>query len=635
LLAVVCFGVYSNNFRHDFLLDDGHSIERNIAIRNLASIPSYFTDPATFTVLRANIDYRPILLVTYAINYALGGYDTWWWHLTQILLHLACVLGLYFVCRAVLREMGGRAAEPASLRWIPLLPALVWAAHPTASGVVNYMSARSSLLTAAFLLWSFVLYLRPAEPGQRRPVAWGAAVLFALAIFTKVEAVAALAVYFLWDTWQTARAEGHRRHFFGDLAATLRWDSLRRLAPILVIAAGYFVIRWRLMAPFDFADSRRASGATALDYFWTQTVVWWEYIRHWFAPVGLVADHGNYPVYRSPLSGPVPLALLSWIAIGSALLLGWKRRPWLAFVAISALALLSPTSSISPLSEMLNEHRPYLPVAILSLAWMIPLGLWLVQEARKAPAIASFAAIGVAVATTTLGAMTLQRNHAFSTNRAYLEDIVAKAPSGRALTNYGLIFMREGDYQRALALFTQALEYTPRWHTLHINLGIVHRALGDTARAEGHFDQAVEYDKFAGNGLAWRGEHRLLRGQYAEAARDFEAAQEKSNDRYPLNKGLAAAYAGLGDIDRALAHTEECLRLDRAQTGVDIVQIVKPFFDRPERAAMGLAYFERLERLIPDTWWVYANIATLSARLGNQAKADSAQARATALRPAD
>jgi len=633
-LALVCLAVYSNNFRHEYFLDDNHVIQNNLSIRSLDSIPAFFTDAGTFSTQRANVDYRPVLMVTYALNYWMGGLDTTWWHATQILLHFLCAVGLYLLARRILELMGERAEREPYLVLVPLLPALLFAAHPTASGVVNYLSARSSLLTAAFLLPSFLLYMVPGEDPRYRRTPWLAALLFALAMLTKIEAIGALALYFMYDVWEAARAGNHRRNLLGDLRATLTRQTVVRLWPFLAVTLGYFVLRSQVMAPFNLDESRRQPGVSALDYLWTQTVVWWEYVAKWFAPVNLVADNGNHPVYRSPLAWPASLAIAAWVAIGAALVAGWKRRPWLAFLAISALALLSPTSSIAPLSEMLNEHRPYLPLAVLSLAWTIPLGILLARAARTRPAVGAVAVTATLLATTTLGAMTLERNHAFSTNRAYLEDVVSKAPSGRALTNYGLIFMREGNYATAESLFVRAAEYSPNWHIVHINLGIVNRQKGNLAAAQEHFTRAVETDRFSGTALTWRGEHHLAIGDYAAAARDFEAARPKSLDHYALCKGLATANAGLGNVEPALAHTRECLHLNARQTGIDIVGIAKPFFDLPERTEAGLAYFTQLAETIPETWWVHANLATLARRLGDTARADSAQARADALKPA-
>jgi tetratricopeptide (TPR) repeat protein len=573
-----------------------------------------------------------VLQATYALNYRMGGYDTWWWHLTQILLHAVCAIGLYFLCRRILLASASGAEDRRALRYVPLLAAVVFALHPTASGVVNYLSARSSLLTAAFLLPSILLYMAPHGEQRSARIPWLAALLYTLALFSKVEAVGCLAVYFLFEVWQTAIARGRVGNFFSDLRHALDRQTLRRLAPFLAVTVVYFIIRRQVMAPFQLGEASRPVGVSSWQYLLTQTVVWWEYVLKWFAPVRLVADQGNYPVYRSLLDGPVPLAIGAWLAIGAGLVAFWKERPYLTFLAFSALALLSPTSSVAPLAEMLNEHRPYLPLALLSLCWIIPLGGFALGAAPRHKAGAGFSALGFALVLVGLGSLTWQRNRVFATERSYLEDVVAKAPSGRALNNYGLLFMREGNYDRARELFEEAVKYTPYWSTVHINLGIVYRHLGDSLRAREHYDLGVQYDLYSGTALTWRAEDLLAQGRYREAARDFEAASPKSLERYRMCKGLATAYAGLGDVEKSFDYTRQCLDLDAAQTGTDIVAIAKPFFDSESLAPAGLAFFERLDARLPNTWWVHYNIGTLARRMGDTARGEAEYARAEALK---
>jgi tetratricopeptide (TPR) repeat protein len=352
----------------------------------------------------------------------------------------------------------------------------------------------------------------------------------------------------------------------------------------------------------------------------------------WFAPVNLVADQGNYPVYRSLFAGPVLLAIGGWAAVAAGLVATWRTRPYLLFLALSALALISPTSSIAPLAEMLNEHRPYLPLALFSLCWMIPLGSLAVRAVRDRPPARMLAIAGAVMLLLGLGSMTFQRNLVFATDRSYLEDIIAKAPSGRALNNYGLTFMSEGNYDRALELFQEALEYTPNWHIVHINLGIVYDHFNDPANAEKEFDRAVESDIYTGESLSFRGEFYLGQGRYQEAARDLQASRPKSLQHYRNAKGLATAYAGLGDVEKSLEETRHCLELDPGQTAIDIVTIAKPFFDSSNLTRAGLSYFEQLDQSIPNTWWVHANISTLASRIGDTARADAARARSEELK---
>jgi Tfp pilus assembly protein PilF len=631
LLLVVCATLYSNNFRHDFFLDDSHAISNNLALRSLANIPAYFTDAGMFSALRANVDYRPVLLTTYALNYRLGGLEMPWWHATQILLHGIVVLALWLLARRILEQSGmlrGSRRKAEALVWIPLGAALLFAVHPTGSGVVNYISARSSLLTAAFLLPAILLYAAPFASAAASRIPWGAVALYTLALFTKIEALAALGVFVAYEIWKTAAAQKRPRGFLDDAFGSLTRTTLTRLAPFVVVTLVYGLIRMRVMADFAFDETRKSADMTSYHYLLTQTVVWWEYLLKWFAPVGLVADHGSHAVYRSPLETPVLVACLGWLLIAAALFWSWRRAPWLLFVVISAFALLSPTSSIAPLAEMLNEHRPYLPLAILSLAWVLPFGVWVMRQ--RMPALGGVATVAVIVL---FFSLTSHRNvDAFSTDRAYLEDINRKAPSHRSLMNYGLIKMREGRNAEAKALFEQALTYAPAWHFLHVNLGIVNRAMGNATAAQEHFDLAVRYDGYSGVALRWRGDHYRQQGNYAAALADFLAARQISLEHYELCKGLASSYAGLGRVDDALRETEECLRLDAARAAVDIVVIAKPFFDVPSLTAAGMAYFERLESSVPDAWWAPANLAVLARRAGDSAKADAAEQRAARLR---
>lgn len=622
ILAVVCFAIYSNNFEHAFHLDSAHVIVNNPSVRSLKNIPSYFADPATFTSLRTNVDYRPVLQISYALNYWMGGYDIRWWHFTQILLHFLCVLGLYFLCSRVMGEL--EEPEPARLR-IAFAAALVFAVHPTASGVVNYLSARSSLLTAAFLLPSIILYMTPAVSGRYAKARWGSLALFTLALFTKVEAIGCLAVYFMHEVWQQKKWGAPSRHFPSDVYGTLNRQVLQRLAPFFTVAAVFLVLRHALIS--EFLSDRFPPELGSYAYFLTQITVWWYYVANWFAPVSLVSDYLSFPIRESILEGPVLLAVGGWLLIGTFLLTRWKTQPHLVFLAVSALALLSPTSSIVPLSQLANEHRPYLPLAVLSLCWMIPLGSLVGASAAAKPSVKLAYFAGALIVIGSFSVLTYQRNLVFKTPRSFWEDVVEKAPSSRAYSNYGLVLMKEGDFDSALRYFELSIERAPYWHISHINLAIIQDRLGRDDLAAAHYDKAVRYDPHSGTALTWRGEYHLAKGRYADAARDFEQSLANSLVAYRSHKGMASAYAGLGDAQKSYVHTLKCIEIDRDQTARDIVSIVSPFFDDQTLSQQGLDYFEKLEPHYPDAWWVYANIATLATRLGKPELAEQSRAR--------
>lgn len=617
VMVMLALAVYSNNYHHAYHLDSGHLILENSAVRSLKNIPLYFYDPSTLSTLRSNIDYRPVLQITYALNYCISGYDTWSWHLLQILLHAVCALGLYTFCVRLMAqfEYGRRTAA-----WTAFIAALLFTLHPTASGVVNYLSARSSLLTAAFLLPAFCAYLRSPGHPHYRAASYGAAALYCLALFTKVEAVGALPVFFFYDVLQTARnPEDRRRSPFRDFLSTVNRAEAVRLLPFFISTIVYFVIRCIVMTGFD-TGARHDAQVTSFVYLVTQLTAWWHYVSLWFAPVHLVADTMNYPVFRSLFDPQVMLALGGWGLVAAITRMTYSHRPYILFIALAAVSLIAPTSSLSPLAEMVNEHRPYLPIALLSCAWTIPLVPLCFSFFKNCRSGAMIGAFGFCIVLVALFAMTWQRNKVFSTQKAYYQDILNKAPSARAYANYGQACMTEGNYAEALRYYLKALEMAPNWHIVHINLGLIYQAQGNDSLARSHFDQGVATDLYSATARIYRGEYFLARSRYPEAMADFEQVLPLNRDKYRIWKGAATAASGLGQWQKALLYCKQCHAADPSRIEFDMVAISRPYWDRPDLCSAGSLFYTSIDTLLPDRWWVHHNLGDLAARCGNVEK---------------
>jgi hypothetical protein len=225
--------IYSNTFQHEFQLDSTYGIVDNPAIRSLDNVPHFFTDPFTLTSLRQNADYRPILQVTYALNYAVSGLDMWSWHLTNLLLHVMNALLLVVFTGRWLPYLSGHHTG-GSYRLIPWFVGFIFLIHPTASGVINYQWARSSLLTATFALPAILFWMA----GRR---SW-AAVFYTLALFTKVEAVGILGAFALWTVFQSAHTrretnQSFNRSFLSDVASCISLRSFNEFLPVILITA--------------------------------------------------------------------------------------------------------------------------------------------------------------------------------------------------------------------------------------------------------------------------------------------------------------------------------------------------------------------------------------------------------------
>ena len=615
--------MYANGYHHAFQLDDEYTISSNTALRSLRHVPSYFIDPATYTSVREQADYRPVLQTTYALDYSLGGYDMPWWHATQIALHVIVTLGLFVFCRRLLEQIGDPNPEA-----IAFVAAAIFAIHPGASGVVNYANARSSLLTAAFLLPAMVAYMGRIEDRTYNRPQWRTAGLYTLALFTKVEAVGALGALWAYELWQRSREEDQNLSL--SLVGSFDRRTLRRLAPAIAATAVYFVIRWYVMRPFPFDAARHAADVGAKEYLATQLTAWWYYIARWFAPVRLVADYLAYPVYRSWLDPVVLLSLGGWIVVATLLIAAWRRAPYLLFLAIAALALLSPTSSIAPLAEMVNEHRPYLPIGLLSLAFIIPAARW-IRESETLTRRAVFA--GMSVVALSFAMLTYKRNEVFATNETYWRDVVDKAPSARSHLNLGVALMGQGKMTAAKREIELSDQLAPYWYFAHTNLGILENSLGHVDVARAHLDSAVLYDAYSGHALLWRGDFFLQHQQYALARDDFLRAAPITLNQYRVARGLAAAYQGMNDIASRDAYIARLMALDSLQAMRDIASFTGNAAEQEALMQQGLrqlqsadyagaeASFRRILLLNPTHYGAHYQLAVALDQLGKRSEA--------------
>src|SRR3989304_445827 len=151
--ALLGLGLYHNALQNDFHYDDHHHITLNPNIKNPGNIPDFFTDPKTFSFLPGRfLHYRPLVLTSYAVNYYFGKLNPAGYHMINLALHV----GSAFLLFLILRAMSGGVST--SL-FIPLASGLLFLTTPFNSEVVNYITARSSVMSAFFYLLAFYFWV--------------------------------------------------------------------------------------------------------------------------------------------------------------------------------------------------------------------------------------------------------------------------------------------------------------------------------------------------------------------------------------------------------------------------------------------------------------------------------------------
>ncbi len=648
LCALLAAVAYANSLDNDFALDDGHSIQSNPWIRSLVHVPRYFVDAATFSTLRTNVDYRPLLQTSYAVNYAISGYDVRGFRIANLLIHVVVSLSIFLLGR---RLLGSRAPfalpglSPGAGDAASLAAAVLFAVHPVGSGCVNYISARSSGLTAALVLPAVVVYLRALAAPPARGARLVALLLVALAMLTKVEAVSLLPVLVLADLLlDPAKQQASLPRRLLDRATW--W----RLLPF-VIAALVLLALWSSRTGLDDSSTRAGAAMTPWIYLLTQLRAWWYYVGLVAAPLDLVADYPSYPLSRSILEPRVLLALGGWVAVIGLALAAVRRAPALSFLVLCFFLYLLPHSSIVPLAEPVNEHRPYLPLA----------GVFLLGAAALAAAVWRIAArpatvmsLLVALLVVPLTALTRERNLDWRDAETLWGDTVKKAPdSPRGQMNYGLALMRRGRYADAEARFRDAVRLGPAYALAYTNLGIVLAAQGKDGDARSAFDRAVTLMPASDAPYYWRARFRATRGDRAGAITDLEASAARSAAPYREWAALAVLLRAEGREADAAAYEQRAAAIDAAglareqaeiaallgaapvASGPSAVAVMNDGVERMRRGELADAerLFRRAIELAPTYDLATTNLAIVQAAQGRLDDARATHASAIALAP--
>ena len=358
LLGLLIAILYANGLRIGFHFDDWHVIQSNAAIRHLANIPRFFADPDLSTASRDNRVVRPLLLTTFAINHAISGTAPWSYHVCNLLLHWLAAVLVFRIVRDHL-WLGSRAIP------IAAAAALLVAAHPLNTSAVDYVSARSAVLAAVCYLAAFDAAVR----GRRV----ASVLCFVTALLTK-ENVCTLPIALL-GYWLVAGVRP-------------RWALVGALA---VVAVGALAYRALLLPP-SVLEAMHARDVTPWMYCMTGWSAYLYYLRLFLWPDRLVVDRLDYPIVHSFAAPQAWASLAVLTALG---LLAWRARrrtPALTFAALWVLVTLAAESTVFPLTEPVNEHRPYL--AMLGLGTAAALALWHTASAlaRRAqtPALSTF-----------------------------------------------------------------------------------------------------------------------------------------------------------------------------------------------------------------------------------------------------
>jgi tetratricopeptide (TPR) repeat protein len=127
--------------------------------------------------------------------------------------------------------------------------------------------------------------------------------------------------------------------------------------------------------------------------------------------------------------------------------------------------------------------------------------------------------------------------------------------------NRGIAFRHKGDYDRAIADYTQAITLDPKYENAYVNRGNMYREKGDFDRAIADYTQVITLDPKYENAYFKRGNMYREKGDFDRAIADYSEAirLDPENVATVINRGVA--YDSKGDHDHAIADDSRALDL--------------------------------------------------------------------------
>lgn len=453
LLIVACaLCAYAAILLGTLVYDDLHTVRDNTAITTLANVPRFFVDVDMFSALECRM-YRPVVLVTYAVDWAIGQGAVLPFKLTNLALHV----GVALVLHRLMRGLGCASAAA-------LLAACVYAAHPLASEAVNTISGRSELLVALGLGSGLCLHLR----AMQQPI-WtvGVAGCAALACGSKEIGVVLPALLMVLDppplrSWSAGRA----------------W--LVRHVPVVLVVFGYLLVRRELfghataaLPPLVGGDQPMAGhGRDLVTQLCTMATLLPKALAQCVVPLGLTLDPPSRFV-REPssprvLCGVVFVGGLTWLAL---------RRGWRAPVARLGVALAWFTALpwiVLPLNVPYLEHRMYVPMLGLAVLLAVAAERRWRAESERVPGGRVLAGLILV----TFCALASRRSLEYRNPTRMWERLVAAQPSSvRGLGGLAMCHMEANELEAALPLVQRAVALWPTHASALRNLAELHLKL--------------------------------------------------------------------------------------------------------------------------------------------------------------
>lgn len=488
--------------------------------------------------------YRPLTLLTFAVDRRLFGARPGPHHVVNVLLHAGVVL----LFARTLFALGFTFP----LVWTA---AALFAVHPIHTDSVSILVGRAELLAALFVflgLWA------SRTPGRR---AWPLVLAaYTAALLAKEHAVTFVPLLALADGFAGAPREKRP------------WERLPLYALLLAITGGWFLLRqWISVstgvgAQAIYLVDNPLVGAPLLERMLTAIRVNLDYGRSLIFPLRLQSTYSGpgLPVVPGPFSAGGILALGYAALLAAATVHGWRRRAGHGLGIPFFIIAFSVTSNFFFLISVLRADRfAYLPSAGFCLA-AASLLLALADRLRRTPLMPA-AALLPAACIFALALLAVGRNTLFRDPARLWESAIRIDPgNARAWTSLSQVRWKAGRTDEAERAMRAAIVADPSFPDGYTAYALLLLEQGRFSEAEVVASRGTALIPGAiGLGHLALAQAKVERGRPAEALALLDDISERFGQWPSYWKSKGMAHEGTGDAEAATIAYRQALLLGK------------------------------------------------------------------------
>ena len=519
IISLVVVLSYAPTFTGGFILDDNTLIKNNPYVKEPHSLASYLEQEDGIVESENREDehtgyYRPLVNITYRIDYKLWGMKPEGFRTTNLVFH---ILTCFLLFRFILLLVNNRQAA----FWATILFAL----HPVNTESVSWVCARNNMLVTLFSLISFYYYIK-GRTGQNRLMLAASWFFFLLAIFSKEFGLLVLPCIFLYQRFLSKE----KRSAIDETVSYL---------PFLLIALGYFLLR--NLVTGSWLPPSDQGGLWERIYFAPYLIAW--NLKLIFLPYGLHNFIINYPT-----------SYLNWQAFAGfcyitlLVVLTWKARKnkLVIFSIFSFHAALFPILNIVHTSAvtLISMRWLYFPLIFLSLA-----ATQLIENALSKNRFLSITLFSLALIYSGTYSYILNNNLWHDEDSFFRQEVLH-------FNNYfyagGLAenLFNKKDYQEAERYFMIAIDHYPKDAKNHINYSALLTGTGRQEEAILLLERAKSLAMTRNERGQWHnniGTACFDLNKYEDALKHFKKSVEFCSGEFQPWSNLGAVYGALGD----------------------------------------------------------------------------------------